>query len=155
MRNRIYIPFQKSVTIGGPSIFMSNLKIYLDKIGYNYSKRLENIAGIFFPISYDIDTIKMIKKCGGKVIQRLDGIYYPSQHGNSYLLKNKDIEKIYKEYSDIIIFQSQYSRKQCFSMMGEIPENKYKIIHNGVLKNIFYPNKRYQKNSKTRFVTTE
>lgn len=138
-KNKIYIPFEQYNTIGGPSSFLHNLKIFLDDKGFPYSNSPNNSECIFFPISYNIDALKKLKSNGGKIIQRLDGIYYPTQHGEEYLKLNQAIKDIYLNLSDFIIFQSEYSRKQCFAMMGEKNKEEYTIIKNGVNKHIFYP----------------
>lgn len=139
--NRIFIPFQKGAAIGGPTTFMANLKRYLDESGFKYASGPRFAKGIFFPIDYDLEVIRRIKHRGGKVIQRLDGIYYPSKHGDAYIKKNGVIKDIYLNYADVIVFQSEYSRKQCFAMFGEKKADEYALILNGVNKNIFYPDK--------------
>src|SRR5690606_13576205 len=98
--------------------FMNNLKNYLDSRKFTYIHRPHQAKAIFFPVSFDLTVINKIKKHQGKVIQRLDGIYYPSKHPDSYIEKNRDIKEIYLNYADFIVFQSEYSKKQCFSMFG-------------------------------------
>ena len=144
---KIFIPFSESNNIGGPATFMSNLHKHLEQVGFAYAKTPFFAKGIFFPILYDLRAIKWIKFFGGKVIQRLDGVYYPSQHGDGYQVMNKDIEHIYRNYADVVIFQSAYSRRQCVEMMGE-SRGKWEIIHNGVDLDIFYPNQEKKELSK-------
>ncbi|MFH1047619.1 MAG: glycosyltransferase family 4 protein [Patescibacteria group bacterium] len=136
---KIFIPFANAGQIGGPTTFMANLRTYLDRHDFLYATHPWRANGIFFPIAYRLSAIKWIKLIGGKVIQRLDGIYYPSQHGDEYLVMNKPILDIYQQHVDVVIFQSDYSRRQCFAMMGEKKESEYSIIYNGADKNIFYP----------------
>ena len=93
----------------------------------------------FFPISFDVRFLKKFKKKGGLICQRLDGIYYPEKHGVAYEKKNRKIKEIYTSLADIVIFQSQYSRSQCFAMFGPLPKSGYNIIINGVNTDIFYP----------------
>ena len=151
----LHIPFHNYKYIGGPSTFMRNLKAYLDKTGFRYTNSAEKTTSLFFPIKHDIESVKEIKHRGGKIIQRLDGIYYPSKHGEKYLEINRPTKEIYQNYSDHIIFQSEYSRRQVFALVGEIPANKYSIIVNGVNKSIFYPSeKQTPLNGKFIFVTT-
>ena len=95
---------------------MENLKSYIDKREFYYSNSPDNAKLIFFPIEYDLNIIKNIKQKKGKVIQRLDGVYYPQKHGNKHIEINKNMKSIYQNYSDFIIFQSEYSIKQCFTM---------------------------------------
>jgi len=92
----IFIPFGSyENTTGGPSTFMYNLNNYLDKENIRYHTKYKKGDSIFFPITYSYDVLKEVKKNSGKIVQRLDGIYYPSKHGGRYLDLNKDIKKIY------------------------------------------------------------
>lgn len=139
--DKIFIPFKKQSSIGGPVTFMRNLQTYLDQAGFPYTRNPFFSRGIFFPIAYNLLVIRWIKFFGGKVIQRLDGIYYPSKHSKDYLSLNKTIKKIYCDLSDFVVFQSEYSRQQCFAMFGEKKRENYEIIVNGVNEKIFYPDK--------------
>jgi glycosyltransferase involved in cell wall biosynthesis len=150
----IYIPFDIYTSVGGPSTFMMNLKEYLDVNAYKYLIDPQKASAMFFPIKFNERVIKSIKKRNGGVIQRLDGIFYPSKHGNIFEELNKEIRSIYLNYSDHVIFQSKYSKKQCFNMFGEINENNYSIIFNGVNKKIFYPNNKIIFDDKYKLVTT-
>mgnify|MGYP001307964932 CR=1 FL=1 len=155
-KNRIFIPFAHFNKIGGPGTFMRNLKVFLDGRGFSYLDTPEKARVIFFPVKYDLAVLKSIKKKKGKVIQRLDGIYYPAKHQNRYLELNKTIQKIYDDYADFVIFQSRYSKKQCFAMFGELKPEQYKVIVNGVDQKIFYPNRSATGNPKEpwRLITT-
>ena len=119
---------------------MGNLQTYLDQINYQYIRNPEHAKAIFFPIAYPKEDLQKIKERGGLIIQRLDGIYYPTKHGKRYKQQNAPIKEIYKNFTDFVIFQSEYSKKQCFKMLGKTPENRYQIIINGVDKSMFYPN---------------
>ncbi len=147
----IFIPFQDSVNgIGGPSTFMRHLRQYLLETEYQFiedERQYEKADSIFFPISYNKRILDHFKANNLSIIQRLDGVYYPSKHGIRYLYYNKDIKLDYLKYSDFIIFQSEFSRLECFTMMGEIPEDKYSIILNGTDLEVFYPvDKKFDKN---------
>jgi glycosyltransferase involved in cell wall biosynthesis len=134
---------------------MQNLKSYLDQYGFICLKSHKKAKSIFFPVSFDKDILKHIKSKNGILIQRLDGVYYPSKHGEQYIEHNKDIKDIYLNYSSFIIFQSRYSKKQCFEMFGEKREDECTTILNGVNKTIFYPAEKKRKVvEKVRFVTT-
>lgn len=151
----LYIPFHKFKYLGGPSTFMKNLKDYLDEVGYQYSNSFWKAKGIFFPMGYRPQTLWVAKRLAMKIIQRLDGVYYPSKHGSNYIKLNRLQKNNYQKYSDYIIFQSVHSRDQCFNMFGEIPNNRYSIIYNGVNTKIFYPDKKIQDiKSKIKFITT-
>ena len=153
--NNVFIPFKGYDFIGGPSTFMRNLKTYLDDLGYKYKSDISKSKHIFFPISYDLATLKKIKKDKGAIIQRLDGIYYPEKHGASYQEKNKLIKDIYLNYATKVVFQSQYSKAQCFTLFGEKDTHEYEIIINGVNEAIFYPSNAFKEvPKKFKLVTT-
>lgn len=155
MAAKIFIPFQNYKSVGGPSTFMRNLKAYLNAVEFPYTETPQNARQIFFPVSFSEDVVKKIKKNKGIVIQRLDGIYYPSKHGEQYMQLNALIKRIYQQYSDFVVFQSEYSKSQCFHMFGEIPAERYALIINGVDKNVFYPNSiNSQIEDKVKFITT-
>ena len=153
--NNVFIPFKGYDFIGGPSTFMRNLKTYFDDVGYKYKSDISKSKHIFFPISYDLASLKKIKKYKGAIIQRLDGIYYPQKHGASYLEKNKLIKDIYLNYATKVVFQSQYSKAQCFTLFGEKETGDYEIIINGVNEAIFYPSNAFKEvPKKFKLVTT-
>ena len=151
----IYIPFKKNQTPSGPATFMKNLQLFLDQHQVPYTSDSKKSKVMFFPVLYSLQVLNDIKRQGGYIIQRLDGIYYPSKHGDEYVDLNKDIRKIYSNYADYIIFQSRYSQAQCFVMFGEHKNSS--IIANGVQKKIFYPqaiDKNVSPPNFIRFVTT-
>ena len=135
---------------------MRNLKTYSELVDFKYESRLSSAGAVFFPVKYPIKKLKRFKKYGGKIIQRLDGIYYPSKHGSKYLDLNSEIKEIYLDLADHIVFQSDYSRKQCFEMFGEIPNEKYSLIINGVDRTLFKekPVKEIKQIEKFRLVST-
>lgn len=150
----IYIPFKEYKSIGGPVTFMRNLKAYLDGSGFSYQAKSKNAKGIFFPISYKLSELDTIKQAGGSIIQRLDGIYYPSKHGSDYTVLNRDIKNIYNHYADFVIFQSEYSKKQCLAMLGPKSDTHSSIIVNGVNKKLFFPQDVTPGTNTFRFITT-
>ncbi len=137
----VYIPFPVKETIGGPHTFMRNLQAYLDARTFPYQTRLHKAKALFFPISHPLQEIQKITNAGGRIIQRLDGIYYPSKHGEAYKAQNELIEKIYTAYDPYVVFQSEYSKAQCFTMFGKKPAESYTVITNGVHKTLFSPAK--------------
>lgn len=153
--NALYIPFECYQPVGGLGTFMGNLQTYLDQQEYPYLLSPDDAKVIFFPVSYSPDVLNRIKSKGSYIIQRLDGIYYPSKHGKQYVQLNEEIRNIYLNYADCIIFQSRYSQTQCFSMFGE--RKNTTIIVNGVPNDIFYP-AQYKKNNikgnKVKLITT-
>lgn len=139
---KLFIPFNNSEEVGGPNTFMGNLQKYLDKKGFKYLTSADDAQAIFFPISYDLSTLEKIKSRGGKIIQRLDGVYYQEKHGDNYRSQNQKIEQVYKHLADKVIFQSDYSRKQCFAVLDHKQESDYEIIINGADREIFHPNSK-------------
>jgi len=135
----VFIPFDQHTSVGGPATFLKNLKTYFDRVGFQYASDISKASVILFPISYDLRKLKKFKKRGGRICQRLDGIYYPEKQGDDYIRRNQKIQTIYSELADHIVFQSEYSRAQCFDMFGPIPESAYSIITNGVNTEVFYP----------------
>lgn len=151
----VYIPFDDYRWLGGPATFMQNLQRYLDRQQYAYISSLQNAKAVFFPTSFPLKKLQKVKQQGGYIIQRLDGIYYPSKHGEQYAELNKLIKDIYRHYADMVIFQSRYSQAQCCAMFGE--RQGCRIIINGVDKSLFYPApvaKHTRREGKIRFVTT-
>lgn len=136
---RIYIPFHRAQGIGGPVTFMRNLKKYLDDNNYSYQEKPWFARAVFFPIAISYKTLRVIKLFRGKVIQRLDGVYYPSKHSDKYSEYNAQMKDIYINYADHVIFQSEYSKRQVFEMFGPKPNNEYTIIPNGADIEVFYP----------------
>lgn len=137
----IFIPFDTYKNIGGPTTFMANLRSYLDSISYGYQLSSDsNTKTIFFPISYHVKELEELKSNGVKIVQRLDGLFYPEKHGEDY---NKDymsqIKHIYTDLADMIVFQSDYSKKQCFALLGEKKEGQYVTIINGAYNDKYYP----------------
>ena len=150
--NPIFIPFKQYQWLGGPATFMQNLRGYLDQRGFSYSESWKDAKVIFFPNAFDLEKVKRIKEQGGYVIQRLDGIYYPSKHGDAYREQNRDVETIYRHYADTVVFQSEYSREQCFAMFGA--RDNYQIIINGVDTSMFSPAPARTPQQVFKFITT-
>lgn len=157
----IFVPFRNYENrVGGPATFMNHFKRFLDERDFEYAESLENIKAAFFPVapvSYSIDLLKSFKKKGVKIIQRLDGVYYPSKHGDEYIFLNKDMKEIHNDLADIVIYQSKYSKLQCESMLGKLGTSEFHIINNGTDKKIFYPCREEKKcppNSKFVFLMT-
>jgi SAM-dependent methyltransferase len=151
----VYIPFHKHLAVGGPSTFMQNLEMYLSSIELKTKTDLQSSQTIFFPVQHDTSELQSFKNRGGKIIQRLDGIYYPQKHGQDFSYLNAMIKDIYENYTDFIVFQSDYSKKQCFAMFGEKEDSRYSVILNGVNKKMFYQGDHHRLDkSKVRFITT-
>ncbi len=151
----LFIPFNDYTQIGGVSSFMRNLKGFMDKNGLKYTNNIDNADTIFFPVAYDINKLTSVKASRDvTVIQRLDGVFYPSAHSTQQLEFGEIMKRIYLEIADFIVFQSEYSKEQCFYMFGEKAVEQYTIIVNGVDKKIFYPKPLSHRNDKLVFTTS-
>lgn len=156
----LFIPFNNYLkNIGGPSTFMTSLREYLalkDYKVYTKIRDIERSNGVFFSISYDKYFLSMLKNKNLPIIQRIDGVFYPTKHGDKYKELNEDIKDIYFNYSTYIVFQSDYCKKQVFSIFGSLPEEKYTIILNGTNTKYFYPasGNHTNNNSNFKLITT-
>ncbi len=153
-KNPIFIPLKDYHYQGGVESFMRNLERYLAKVNYSYLNEPDEAKVIFFPITFDQQILANIKAKGGRVVQRLAGGYYPTQHGDSYVDQNRPISDIYNTYSDFVVFQSEYGRMQDFAIFGPKPKDEYAVIINGVDKTIFFPPKEKKQKPRKIFVST-
>ncbi len=153
--NSVYIPFDDWKGIGGPHTFMGNLKRELDRRGISLCQSFQDCDLMLFPIEYELEMLRHGRAQGRRFIVRLDGIWYPEKHGDSHRGLNRPIKEIYDRYADLVIFQSDYCRKQCFEMFGEKPSSEYRIILNGADFDLFYPNDGDRELSDSvQFITT-
>ena len=153
----LYVPFiNDGSTVGGPITFMHYLHNFLlsQNVPFAMDSDFSNVTAIFFPIAFDLVRLKELKQKGCKIIQRLDGIYYPSKHGEDYLELNSEIKEIYCDLADHVIFQSLYSQKQCTVHFGQ--PKSFSIVTNGVDKDLFEPNLdvNFNKQDPLKFITT-
>lgn len=139
---------------GGPMRFMQNLQQYLESQKYFATKSIKKANGIFFATRYEIDAVKQIHDRRGVIIQRLDGVFSETVHGKGYheILDYKYTKEIYQNYSTYYVFQSEYSKNQCFSEYGPVPDTQYQIIINGCDHNVFFPPEERILNKKIRFI---
>lgn len=151
-----YLPFERFEQVGGPSTFMQNLKQEFQQSSYVWSSKPSEADGLLFPVTFDINQLKQFRRLKKPIIQRLDGIFYPEKHPKNHHQKNAQIRLIYHCFATHIIFQSQYSKTQVFTRFGEIPENRYSIIYNGVNKKVFNPSKSksLELPNRIRFIST-
>ena len=135
----LFVPFSPDY-VGGPATFMNLLKTYLNERNIAFTNSCyRKISHVFFPIEYEMKYLKLWKRKGIKIIQRLDGVYYKSQYGKNASIFNENIKEIYKSYADHIIFQSEYSKKQCYEVMGDYGAKRVDVILNGTDKTVFHP----------------
>lgn len=174
---KIYLPIEEFKNVGGPKSFLGNLAKYFDENKILYTNKHDESNGILFPITYKIRELKKYKKDNKFIIQRLDGlpgfpwtnfqaireIFRKHKSENEWIGIKKSIKfilemilinRIYHNYSDYIIFQSEYCKKLAFSLLGELKPGKYSVIHNGVHNDIFYPDYNKKIGEKFIFVTS-
>ncbi|ACU91353.1 glycosyltransferase [Desulfomicrobium baculatum] len=152
--NGLYIPFPApGETIGGPISFMRNLRREMSRRGVPYAASPRAAKLMFFPIAAEEHVVLYVKMRGGRIVQRLDGIHYPQAH-TDYEERNAPILNIYRHFADHVVFQSEYSRRQCFTMLGEKCTAEYTIIPNGADTDLFFPAEMPPPTTPFRFVTT-
>ncbi|MBV6639363.1 MAG: glycosyltransferase [Cyclobacteriaceae bacterium] len=137
-RNSLFAPGPQMFS-GGVKTFMTNLHAYLGSKEVTVSHSPFRSRVLFFPIHFERHVVDYVHSRGGRIIQRLDGIYYPQKHGEAFEKINKPVKDIYLHKSHHIVFQSEHSRDQCFTLFGEKRIDEYSIIVNGVNKALFKP----------------
>lgn len=160
---RIFIPSSTKNSIGGPTSFLSNITEYAARNQISLSNSPLESDIIFFPVAFDLKTLIQAKAKKIKIVQRLDGLYYPARNGYSAYLKNLKISLIYNFFSGYKIFQSQNSKNQCDQIFRPtsktiLPTIAEKKIYNGADKTVFFPSSdanalTLSKNQVVKFVT--
>lgn len=150
---KIFIP-EVSQAIGGPVTFLNNLRTYANNSEISLAHKIEESNILFFPIATSLENLYRAKRSHVTMVQRLDGLHYYGRNGISYLKKNLKIQIIYKYISEYKIFQSGYSKAQCYHLFSPIPESTSTIIYNGCDENRFYPNTKNSLQGAVRFVMT-
>ncbi len=137
-KKKIFIPLPK-LAVGGPTTFLLNLAKYLDQKNVEITNNINHSDLLFYPISHSFLDQIVAKSRSIPIIQRLDGLYYPERNGKLYFKKNIKAGLSYYVFSDHKIFQSEFSKKQCFSTFSPITQNKYTTIINGANRELYYP----------------
>ena len=145
---RMFIPAKQSV--GGPATFLRNLTTYLDAAGYPYASQYRRGDSIFFPIRHKTAVLDKVKKHGGQVVQRLDGVY-----GDDEPARRDRLARVYHDYADWVVYQSAWCKRVCDYQMGVRDSAQYRIIPNGVDGEVFYPgDNEYTGNQPVEFVVS-
>lgn len=136
----VFLPDSRNYT-GGPATFVQNLAAEFQRQGIAFTSRPEasNLRSALIPVEYDLDWIREWKRRGVRIVQRLDGVYYPSKHGEAYRGLNRNLERIFHEFADTVIYQSQYSYLQCREILGPSGAQNETIIVNGADPALFFP----------------
>lgn len=137
-RQTICLSFYPSLKKGGSHHFIFTLMDTL-KDQFNFTYNLRNKFDLLLVVAdlyKSIEYIKEKKQQGTKIVHRVDGSFY--HHG--YAPAGRDIlQREISSLSDLIIYQSQYS-KTTLEDMGIIDRDKNNIIiPNGVNRSIFNP----------------
>ncbi len=109
-----------------------------DRFEITHSEK-DSFDAVFFPISYDLEKLRRWKKKGIQIVQRLDGVYYPSKQGPDFAEKNRELQAVHGELADVVVYQSDYSRSQCHEVIGRSCARREERIVNGADAQWFYP----------------
>jgi glycosyltransferase involved in cell wall biosynthesis len=149
----LFIPVSDG-SVGGPNTFLANLRKYLESKNQRITDNIEEASIVFFPVAYPTGELDRARARGAKIVQRLDGVYYPSKHSQSQLTNNEIIKNIYLNYADYVVFQSEYSKQQCLKMLGVKTEQNSTVIVNGADRDIFKPKPKRSGSGPFKLITT-
>ena len=136
---KIFLPFQTK-DIGGTTTFAKKFQEGMKKRGHD----------VFFEYRPDYDILFCIvqapfkylteaRRCGKKVVQRLDGVHYWSIQGYKYPLLNLKAKIIRHLFTDFTVYQSMYSKYSAEKFLGKKSVDPSTIIYNGVDLSLFSP----------------
>lgn len=154
----IYVPVVR-MGIGGPRSFMQLLiraaKSQGQRVTHN---RFARAKAAIIAIAMDPTALRDWKQCNpnAHIIQRLDGVFYDPQKSDYDRVRNADLETVYHELADTIVFQSEYSRLQCEHFLGKSKHAKQScVILNGTDLQRFVPSSKGDSTGKDRirFIT--
>jgi glycosyltransferase involved in cell wall biosynthesis len=131
---KIFIPY-RLFAVGGPITFLASLTTVLKQQGH----------AVTHQFSFNFDRLFIIDHCSllyplyanlrsKKVIQRLDGVYYPAlpwPHSHTWWFKDFRKRIIHNYLADHVVYQSEFSRHACRTMLGQ-PRGTSSVIYNGV-----------------------
>ena len=147
---RILLPINLQKT-GGTSTFARKFKAGMETHGHqvvlhdpNYKLKIINYDALLVSPRAPWPLLRAAKRANIPIIHRLDGVYYPATiAGRKYPIYNLPLRVIRNRLADAIIYQSQYSKKQCDHFLGRLSPKTYppkpKIIYNGVDTDHFSP----------------
>lgn len=138
----IYVPSVR-MRIGGPRSFMQLWVRVAKAQGWRIThNRFARAKAAIIAIAMDPSALREWKRRNpnANVIQRLDGVFYDPQKSDFDPVRNVDLETVYHELADIIVFQSKYSRLQCEHFLGKSKNAKHShVILNGTDLHQFVP----------------
>ncbi|MDP3997113.1 MAG: glycosyltransferase family 4 protein [bacterium] len=133
----IFLPIKLRST-GGTSSFAQKLQTGLQKLGHTVIFSYETnydilLASPTAPWKFLFDA----KKRGKPIVQRLDGVYYPTTTASwLYPLYNTPLFIIHHFFTDYTIYQSKFSLYCCNKFLGKT-SRPHTIIYNGVDTDFF------------------
>lgn len=136
---KIFLPFTIR-GIGGTASFAKKFQTGMAAVGHE----------VFFEYRPDYDVLFLIvqapfkylveaKQKGRPIVQRLDGTYYWSVAGWKFPLYNLKAAIIRHCFTDVTIYQSQYSKYCANRFLGVKWGENAAIIYNGVDTDVFSP----------------
>ncbi len=136
---KIFVPFELK-DIGGTSSFARKFKAGLEVSGHEVTFTFCSDYDILFlivqaPFSY-IQHARQHKK---RIVQRLDGVYYWSVAGWKFPFYNAKPALIRHLFSDMTIYQSNYSQHCVARFLGAKKNEHAVTIYNGVDTDHFRP----------------
>lgn len=136
---KIFLPF-KVKDIGGTSTFARKFQSGMEAAGHTVVFEPCDDYDVLFlivqcPLKYVVDA----KRRGKKIVQRLDGTYYWTVSGWKFPLMNAKAMYIRHLFTDVTIYQSEYSRECANRFLGKKRHDVHAVIYNGVDLNLFKP----------------
>lgn len=131
---KILIPYYSGHT-GGPSVFVAALSKHLKSQGHKIIHRFSPSFDVLLVIAECSLFLALFAKLRRqRIVQRLDGVYHAALSGTTkylYPLKNLQMRIIHNYLADHVIYQSQFAKLSCQTMLGKRRKNT-SIIYNGV-----------------------
>lgn len=136
----LFMPIKLRPT-GGTSIFARKFKAASQRLGWNVTfKFAGRFDALLVIVSCPLRYLVLAKLLRRPIIQRLDGVYYPSTiSGRFYPLYNLKARLIRRYFADFVIYQSHYSKSACDKFLGGPVKTPHQIIYNGVDTSHFCP----------------
>lgn len=140
--------------VGGPNTFRSSMRKFLEKQNVTVTGSPFGRCRSLLVVQYfDYTKIRAIRKAGVRIVLRLDGLAYEEWAGQGWREMNAPVSRLYREYCDEVIFQSEYSALQADRFLG--PRHpRSSVVVNGADPERFSPRRKLQTNSPVRLVTS-
>jgi glycosyltransferase involved in cell wall biosynthesis len=136
---KIFLPF-KVKDIGGTSTFAQKFAQGMHDAGHEVVfEYTEDYDVLFLIVQCPLEYVRDAKRRGKKIVQRLDGTYYWTVSGWKFPLMNLKAAIIRHFFTDVTIYQSEYSRESANRFLGKKRRDTYEIIYNGVDLELFTP----------------